>query len=79
VRQQTLYDLRKRREQLIAKAERALEQAKRQHDTKVQEIEKDRASLDKRSHAENARWERHREKWRQLCVERVTRLVLGLS
>jgi colicin import membrane protein len=53
---------RKRREQLIAKAGRALEQAKREHETKVQKIEKDRAALDRRSQAENARWEKQREK-----------------
>jgi len=53
---------RKRREQAISKAGRALEQAKREHETKVQEIEKDRAALDKRSEAENARWEKQKEK-----------------
>src|SRR5215467_3926040 len=53
---------RKRREQAIAKAGRALEQAKREHETKVQEIEKDRAALDKRSEVENARWEKQKEK-----------------
>jgi len=52
----------KRREQAIAKAGRALEQAKREHETKVQEIEKDRAALDKRSEVENARWEKQKEK-----------------
>jgi len=52
----------KRQEQAIAKAERALEQAKRKHEAKLQEIEKYRAALDKRSHAENARWEKEREK-----------------
>jgi hypothetical protein len=46
----------------IAKAGRALEQAKREHETKVQEIEKDRAALDKRSEVENARWEKQKEK-----------------
>jgi colicin import membrane protein len=53
---------RKRREQAVAKAERVLEQAKREHETKVQKIEKDRAALDKRSLAENARWEKQKEK-----------------
>jgi colicin import membrane protein len=53
---------RRRREQTVAKAERALEQAKREHDTKVKKIEKDRAALDKLSEAENARWEKQREK-----------------
>ena len=50
----------KRREQAIAKAGRALEQAKREHETVVQEIEKDRAALDKRSEVENARWEKQK-------------------
>jgi colicin import membrane protein len=53
---------RRSREQAVAKAERALEQAKREHETKVREIEKDRAALDRRSQAENARWEKQREK-----------------
>jgi colicin import membrane protein len=53
---------RKRREQAMAKAERALQQAKREHETKVQTIEKDRAALDRRSQAENERWEKQREK-----------------
>jgi colicin import membrane protein len=52
----------KRREQAIAKAGRVLEQAKREHETEVQEIEKDRAALDKRSEVENARWEKQKEK-----------------
>jgi len=52
----------KRREQAVAKAGRALEQARREHETKVQEIEKDRAALDKRSEVENARWEKQKEK-----------------
>src|SRR6185437_15907009 len=53
---------RKHLEQAIKNAERALEQAKREHETKVQEIEKDRAALDRRSQAENTRWEKQREK-----------------
>ena len=53
---------RKRREQVIAKAERALEEAKRDHETKAEEIENDRAALDRRSQAEDARWEKQREK-----------------
>ena len=53
---------RKRREQLIAKAGRALEHAQREHETKVQKIEKDRAALDRRSQAENARWDKQKEK-----------------
>jgi colicin import membrane protein len=53
---------RKRREQAIAKAERALEEAKRDHETKVEEIKRDRAALDSRSQAEDARWEKQKEK-----------------
>jgi hypothetical protein len=47
---------RKRREQAIAKAEAALEEAKRDHDTQVEEIERERAALDRRAQAEDARW-----------------------
>ena len=53
---------RKRREQAIATAERALQEAKREHETKIKKIEKDRAALDRRSQAENARWEKQKEK-----------------
>jgi colicin import membrane protein len=53
---------RKRREQAIAKAETALEEAKRDHETKVEEIKRDRAALDRRSQAEDARWEKQKEK-----------------
>ena len=53
---------RKRREQAIATAERALQAAKREHETKIKKIEKDRAALDRRSQAENARWETQKEK-----------------
>jgi colicin import membrane protein len=53
---------RKRREQAIAKAETALEEAKRYHETKAEEIERDRAALDRRSQAEDARWEKQKEK-----------------
>ena len=51
---------RKRREQAIAKAEAALEEARRDHEIKAQQIEKDRAALDLRSKAEHARWERRK-------------------
>jgi hypothetical protein len=53
---------RKRREQAIAKAETALEEAKREHETKVEEINRDRAALDSRSQAEDARWAKQKEK-----------------
>jgi colicin import membrane protein len=53
---------RERREQAVAKAEAALEEAKRDHETKVEEIESERAALDRRSQAEDARWEKQKEK-----------------
>jgi colicin import membrane protein len=53
---------RKRREQAIAKAEAALEVAKRDHEAKVEAIERDRAALDSRSEAEDARWAQQKEK-----------------
>jgi colicin import membrane protein len=53
---------RKRREQAIVKAERALEQAKVEHETKAQKIENDRAAIDRRSQAEDARWEKRKQK-----------------
>ena len=52
---------RKRREQAIAKAEAALEEAKRNHETNVEEIRRDRAALDRRAEAEDARWEKQKE------------------
>jgi colicin import membrane protein len=53
---------RKRREQAIAKAEAALEEAKRDHETRVEDIKRDRAALDRRAQAEDARWEKQKEK-----------------
>ena len=53
---------RKRREEAIARAETALEEAKRDHETKVEEIKRDRAALDRRSQAEDARWEKQKER-----------------
>src|SRR5687768_602958 len=52
---------RKRREQAIAKAEAALEEARRDHEAKLEQIERDRAALDRRSQAEDARWEQQKE------------------
>jgi hypothetical protein len=51
----------KRREQAIARAETALEEAKRDHETKVEDIERDRAALDRRAQAEDARWAKQKE------------------
>jgi colicin import membrane protein len=53
---------RKRREQAIAKAETALKEAKGDHETRAEEIENDRAALDRRSEAEEARWEKQKKK-----------------
>ena len=53
---------RKRREQAIAMAERALEEAMRDHEAKSNKIENDRAAVERRSQAEEARWEKQKEK-----------------
>lgn len=52
---------RERREQAIAAAEAALEQAGRDHRARLDEIEKDRAALDRRAQAEDARWRKKKE------------------
>ena len=51
----------KRRKELVAAAEAALEQARRDHEARVADIEKDRAALDKRSQAEDARWRKKKQ------------------
>jgi colicin import membrane protein len=53
---------RKQREQAIAKAEGALERAKGEHEAKIKEIDDARAALDRRSQAEDARWEKQKDK-----------------
>jgi hypothetical protein len=52
---------RERRERAIAAAEAALEQARQDHEARLEDIEKDRAALDKRSQAEDARWRKKKE------------------
>ena len=52
---------RERRERAIAAAEAALEQARQDHEARLEVIEKDRAALDKRSQAEDARWRKKKE------------------
>jgi type IV secretory pathway VirB10-like protein len=52
---------RERRERDVAAAEAALEQARRDHEARVEDIEKDRAALDRRSQAEDARWRKKKE------------------
>ena len=66
----------KRREQAIAKAETALEEAKRNHETKVEEIREDRAALDRRSQAEDARWEKQKGKL-ETALRRFARRAHG--
>ena len=50
-----------RRERAIAAAEAALEEAKQDHQAKLEEIEKDRAVLDRRAQTEDARWRKKKE------------------
>jgi colicin import membrane protein len=52
---------RARRERTIAAAEAALERARREHEARLEEIDKDRAALDRRSQAEDARWRKKKE------------------
>ena len=53
---------RDRRKQVIAKAKAAIEEAKRDHEQIVREIQRQRAALDKCSQLEEARWEKQKEK-----------------
>lgn len=53
---------RERREQAVAKAEAALEEARREHEERASAIEAERAALEKRSQAEDARWEKQKQK-----------------
>jgi colicin import membrane protein len=53
---------RQRRERDIAKAEAALEKARRDHRDRMQEIDDDRAALDRRVQAESERWEKLKDK-----------------
>lgn len=52
---------RERRERAIAAVEAALEQARQDHEARLEDIEKDRAALDKRSQAEDAHWRKKKE------------------
>lgn len=52
---------RERRERAINAAEAALEQARQDHQARLADIEKDRAALDRRSQAEDARWRKRKE------------------
>jgi colicin import membrane protein len=53
---------RERREQAVAKAEAALEEARRAHEKRTGAIESERAALEKRSQAEDARWDKQKQK-----------------
>jgi colicin import membrane protein len=53
---------RKQREHARAKAQAALAKANREHEKKASTIEAERAALEKRALAEDARWEKQREK-----------------
>jgi hypothetical protein len=52
---------RERRERVIATAQEALEEARQEHKGRMAEIEKERAAVDKKSQAEDARWKKKRE------------------
>jgi colicin import membrane protein len=53
---------RERRQRSIARAEAALEKAKREHDKRISGIETEQAAIDRRSEAEESRWEKQKEK-----------------
>ena len=53
---------RERREKVVAKAQTAIHKAKAEHDKRASTIESERAALEKRSQAENARWEKQRKR-----------------
>jgi colicin import membrane protein len=53
---------RERREKAVAKAQAAIEEAGRDHDKRASTIEAERAAVEKRSQAEDARWEKQKEK-----------------
>lgn len=51
-----------RREQAIAKAQVAMDEAERAHQQRAGKIEIERAAIEERSQAEDARWKRQKEK-----------------
>jgi colicin import membrane protein len=59
-----------RRQKEIAKAELALEEASREHDRRLSSIEAERAALERRLEAEDARWEKQKEKL-QIALQRA--------
>jgi colicin import membrane protein len=52
---------RERRQRAVAKAQEALEKAKREHDQRAGAIEAQRSAVEKRSQAEDARWEKQKK------------------
>jgi hypothetical protein len=46
----------------MAEAEAALEAARREHESATAEIEKDRAAIERRAEAEDARWDKVRHR-----------------
>jgi colicin import membrane protein len=56
---------REHRQREIDKAQAALDKAEREHDERVAAIETDRAAIDQRSQAEEARWEKLKEKLKE--------------
>jgi len=53
---------RERRQHAIAKAQADLDDAKGEHEKQMSDIEKERAALDKRAEAAEARWQKQRER-----------------
>jgi colicin import membrane protein len=51
-----------RRDKAVAKAEAAIEAAKRDHEQRAHKIETERAAIEKRSEAEQSRWDKLKEK-----------------
>ena len=58
------------REKAVAKAQAAIEEAKREHEKRASAIESERATIEKRSEAEDARWEKQRKKL-EMAVRRA--------
>jgi colicin import membrane protein len=51
-----------RRDRAIAAVQAALEEAEQEHRTTVEQIDRDRAALDRRAQAEDARWKKTKER-----------------
>ncbi|QQN61464.1 cell envelope biogenesis protein TolA [Bradyrhizobium diazoefficiens] len=53
---------RERREKAVAKAEAALDKARQEHEAHAEALETERAALEERAQAEQARWEKQQQK-----------------